>query len=90
VEPVHNTNRRIIPTFKTNGQYAVWIDSAMVYMKLDKGGFTKSVDGKIDSWFTSMETQISKTIYFKSIKLMPASFPSIKEDLTACTQQSTH
>ena len=69
-------------------KYAVWIDSAMVYMKkgLDKGVvLPKSLTIKLIPQFAEMATpNIEDNLFYSSIKLMPASFPdSIKEDLTA-------
>ncbi|MBG6062229.1 uncharacterized protein (DUF885 family) [Flavobacterium sp. CG_9.1] len=69
-------------------KYAVWIDSAMVYMKkgLDKGVvLPKSLTVKLIPQFAEMATpNIEDNLFYSSIKLMPASFPdSIKEDLTA-------
>jgi uncharacterized protein (DUF885 family) len=73
---------------KRMDKYAVWIDSAMVYMKkgLDKGVvLPKSLTVKLIPQFAEMATpNIEDNLFYSSIKLMPASFPdSIKEDLTA-------
>ena len=69
-------------------KYAVWIDSAMVYMKkgLDKGiVLPKALTLKLIPQFTEMATPaVEDNLFYSSIKLMPASFPeSMKEDLTA-------
>ncbi|MEM8520497.1 DUF885 domain-containing protein [Flavobacterium sp. PL12] len=69
-------------------KYAVWIDSAMVYMKkgLDKGiVLPKALTLKLIPQFTEMATPtVEDHLFYSSIKLMPASFPeSMKEDLTA-------
>ncbi|MFV8338977.1 DUF885 domain-containing protein [Flavobacterium sp. LB3P21] len=73
---------------KRMDKYAVWIDSAMVYMKkgLEKGiVLPKSLTVKLIPQFAEMATpNIENNLFYSSIKLMPASFPdSIKEDLTA-------
>ena len=73
---------------KRMDKYAVWIDSAMVYMKkgLDKGVvLPKSLTVKLIPQFAEMATpNIEDNLFYSAIKLMPASFPdSIKEDLTA-------
>ena len=73
---------------KRMDKYAVWIDSAMVYMKkgLDKGVvLPKALTVKLIPQFASIETpNIEDNLFYSSIKLMPASFPeSIKKDLTA-------
>ena len=73
---------------KRMDKYAVWIDSAMVYMKkgLDKGVvLPKSLTIKLIPQFAEMATpNIEDNLFYSAIKLMPASFPdSIKEDLTA-------
>ena len=69
-------------------KYAVWIDSAMVYMKkgMEKGVvLPKSLMVKLIPQFATMATpNIEDNLFYSSIKLMPASFPeSIKKDLTA-------
>lgn len=73
---------------KRMDKYAVWIDSAIVYMKkgLAKGVvLPKSLTVKLIPQFAEMATpNIEDNLFYSSIKLMPASFPdSIKEDLTA-------
>ena len=73
---------------KRMDKYAVWIDSAMVYMKkgLEKGVvLPKSLTIKLIPQFAEMATpNIEDNLFYSAIKLMPASFPdSIKEDLTA-------
>ncbi|MFV8322190.1 DUF885 domain-containing protein [Flavobacterium sp. LS2R12] len=73
---------------KRMDKYAVWIDSAMVYMKkgLDKGVvLPKSLTVKLIPQFAEMATpNIEDNLFYSAIKLMPASFSdSIKEDLTA-------
>jgi uncharacterized protein (DUF885 family) len=73
---------------KRMDKYAVWIDSAMVYMKkgLKEGVvLPKSLTVKMIPQFAEMATpNIEDNLFYSSIKLMPASFPdSIKEDLTA-------
>lgn len=73
---------------KRMDKYAVWIDSAMVYMKrgLDKGVvLPKALTVKLIPQFAEMATpNIEDNLFYSSIKLMPASFPeSIKKDLTA-------
>ncbi|MFV8392361.1 DUF885 domain-containing protein [Flavobacterium sp. LB2P6] len=72
---------------KRMDKYAVWIDSAMVYMKkgMAKGiVLPKSLTVKLIPQFAEMATpNIEDNLFYSSIKLMPASFPdSIKEDLT--------
>ncbi|MGO4904738.1 DUF885 domain-containing protein [Flavobacterium sp. W20_MBD1_R3] len=73
---------------KRMDKYAVWIDSAMVYMKkgIAKGVvLPKSLTVKLVPQFAEMATpNIQDNLFYSAIKLMPASFPdSIKEDLTA-------
>ena len=73
---------------KRMDKYAVWIDSAMVYMKkgMAKGVvLPKSLTVKLIPQFAEMATpNIEDNLFYSAIKLMPASFPdSIKEDLTA-------
>ncbi len=73
---------------KRMDKYAVWIDSAMVYLKkgLDKGVvLPKALTVKLIPQFAEMETSnIEDNLFYSSIKLMPASFPeSIKKDLTS-------
>ena len=72
---------------KRMDKYAVWIDSAMVYMKkgLDKGVvLPKALTVKLIPQFAEMATpKIEDNLFYSAIKLMPASFPeSIKKDLT--------
>lgn len=73
---------------KRMDQYAVWIDSAMVYMKkgISKGVvLPRALTQKLIPQFSEMATpSIEDNLFYSSIKLMPASFPdSMKEDLTA-------
>ena len=73
---------------KRMDKYAVWIDSAMVYMQkgIAKGVvLPKSLTVKLIPQFAEMATpNIQDNLFYSAIKLMPASFPdSIKEDLTA-------
>lgn len=73
---------------KRMDKYAVWIDSAMVYMKKGMAQgvvLPKSLTVKLIPQFAEMATpNIEDNLFYSSIKLMPASFPdSIKEDLTA-------
>ncbi|MEC5164944.1 uncharacterized protein (DUF885 family) [Flavobacterium sp. PL11] len=68
-------------------KYAVWIDSAMVYMKkgLDKGVvLPRALTVRLIPQFAEMATpNIQDNLFYSAIKLMPASFPeSMKEDLT--------
>ncbi|WP_338646460.1 DUF885 domain-containing protein [Flavobacterium sp. KS-LB2] len=73
---------------KRMDKYAVWIDSAMVYMKkgMTKGVvLPKALTVKLIPQFAEMATpNIEDNLFYSSIKLMPESFPeSIKKDLTA-------
>ncbi|MFV8368554.1 DUF885 domain-containing protein [Flavobacterium sp. LB2R40] len=73
---------------KRMDKYAVWIDSAMVYMKkgLEQGVvLPKALTLKLIPQFAEMATpKIEDNLFYSSIKLMPASFPEgVKEDLTA-------
>ena len=73
---------------KRMDKYAVWIDSAMVYMKkgMAKGVvLPKSLTTKLIPQFAAMATpNIEDNLFYSAIKVMPASFPeSIKKDLTA-------
>ena len=68
-------------------KYAVWIDSAMVYMKkgIDKGVvLPRALTLKLIPQFSEMATpKLEDNLFYSSIKLMPVSFPEgIKEDLT--------
>ena len=68
-------------------KYAVWIDSAMVYMKkgIDKGVvLPRALTLKLIPQFSEMATpKLEDNLFYSSIKLMPVSFPDgIKEDLT--------
>jgi uncharacterized protein (DUF885 family) len=68
--------------------YAVWMDSAMVYMKkgMDKGiVLPKALTLKLIPQFAEMTTpSITDNLYFSSIKIMPATFSeAVKKDLTA-------
>ena len=67
--------------------YAVWMDSAMVYMKkgMDKGiVLPKALTIKLIPQFAEMTTpSITDNLYYSSIKIMPASFSeAVKKDLT--------
>ena len=80
---------------KRMDKYAVWIDSAMVYMKkgLAKGVvLPKSLTVKLIPQFAEMAApNIEDNLFYSAIKLMPASFPdSIKEDLTAKYKATIH
>lgn len=68
--------------------YAVWMDSAMVYMKkgMDKGVvLPRALTLKLIPQFDEMTTpSITDNLYFSSIKIMPATFSeAVKKDLTA-------
>ena len=68
--------------------YAVWMDSAMVYMKkgMAKGiVLPKALTIKVIPQFAEMSTpSITDNLYFSSVKIMPATFSeAVKEDLTA-------
>ena len=68
--------------------YAVWMDSAMVYMKkgMDKGVvLPRALTLKLIPQFAEMTTPpITDNLYFSSIKIMPATFSeAVKKDLTA-------
>jgi uncharacterized protein (DUF885 family) len=68
--------------------YAVWIDSAMVYMKkgVQKGMvLPKSLTEKMIPQFADMPTpKIEDNLFYSSIKLMPNTFSDeVKKDLTA-------
>jgi uncharacterized protein (DUF885 family) len=68
--------------------YAVWIDSAIVYMKkgIEKGVvLPKALTEKAIPQFADMPTpNIEDNLFYASIKLMPNSFSkSVKQDLTA-------
>ncbi len=72
---------------KRMDKYAVWIDSAMVYMKkgMAKGiVLPKSLTTKLIPQFAEMATpKIEDNLFYSSIKLMPATFSdAIKKDLT--------
>ena len=67
--------------------YAVWVDSAMVYMKkgIQKGVvLPKALTEKIIPQFADMPTaKIEDNLFYSSIKLMPSSFSEdVKKDLT--------
>lgn len=67
--------------------YAVWIDSAMVYMKkgIQKGMvLPKSLTEKVISQFAEMPTpKIEDNLFYSSIKLIPNTFSDeVKKDLT--------
>jgi len=68
--------------------FAVWMDSAMVYMKkgMDKGiVLPRALTLKLIPQFAEMTTpSITDNLYFSSIKIMPATFSeAVKKDLTA-------
>lgn len=68
--------------------YAVWMDSAMVYMKkgMDKGVvLPRALTLKLIPQFAEMTTpSLTDNLYFSSIKIMPATFSeAVKKDLTA-------
>ena len=68
-------------------KYAVWIDSAMVYMKkgIVKGVvLPRALTLKLIPQFSEMATpKLEDNLFYSPIKLMPLSFPDgIKEDLT--------
>jgi uncharacterized protein (DUF885 family) len=67
--------------------FAVWMDSAMVYMKkgTDKGiVLPKALTLKLIPQFAEMTTpSVTDNLYFSSIKIMPATFSeAVKKDLT--------
>ena len=67
--------------------YAVWVDSAMVYMKkgIQKGVvLPKALTEKVIPQFADMPTaKIEDNLFYSSIKLMPSSFSEdVKKDLT--------
>ncbi|CAN1570224.1 Protein of unknown function DUF885 [Flavobacteriaceae bacterium] len=69
-------------------KYAVWIDSAMVYMKkgMKEGAvLPKALTVKVIPLFADMPTaKIEDNLFYSSIKLMPTSFSdAVKKDLTA-------
>ena len=73
---------------KRMDKYAVWIDSAMVYMKkgIAKGiVIPKALTEKMIPQFAEMATpKIEDNLFYSSIKLMPSSFSdAVKKDLTA-------
>ncbi|MEY3501271.1 MAG: hypothetical protein RL308_2944 [Bacteroidota bacterium] len=68
--------------------FAVWMDSAMVYMKkgMEKGVvLPRALTLKLIPQFDEMTTpSITDNLYFSSIKIMPATFSeAVKKDLTA-------
>ena len=68
-------------------KYAVWIDSAMVYMKkgMNKGVvLPRALTLKLIPQFSEMSTPaVEDNLFYSPIKLMPLSFPDgIKDDLT--------
>ena len=68
-------------------KYAVWIDSAIVYIKkgIDKGVvLPRALTLKLIPQFSEMSTPaVEDNLFYSPIKLMPLSFPDgIKEDLT--------
>jgi uncharacterized protein (DUF885 family) len=73
---------------KRMDKYAVWIDSAMVYMKkgIKEGAvLPKALTLKVIPLFADMPTaKIEDNLFYSSIKLMPTSFSdAVKKDLTA-------
>ncbi|WP_269223987.1 DUF885 domain-containing protein [Flavobacterium sp. IMCC34518] len=73
---------------KRMDKYAVWIDSAMVYMKkgMKEGAvLPKALTLKVIPLFADMPTaKIEDNLFYSSIKLMPTSFSdAVKKDLTA-------
>lgn len=73
---------------KRMDKYAVWIDSAIVYMKkgMKVGAvLPKTLTVKIIPQFADMPTvDIQDNLFYSSIKIMPASFSdAVKKDLTA-------
>jgi uncharacterized protein (DUF885 family) len=73
---------------KRMDKYAVWIDSAMVYMKkgINEGAvLPKALTVKVIPLFADMPTaKIEDNLFYSSIKLMPTSFSdATKKDLTA-------
>ncbi|RTY92909.1 DUF885 domain-containing protein [Flavobacterium sp. RSP46] len=73
---------------KRMDKYAVWIDSAMVYMKkgMAKGVvLPKSLTVKLIPQFAEMATpKIEDNLFYSSIILLPTTFPDrIKNELTA-------
>ena len=68
-------------------KYAIWIDSAIVYIKkgIDKGVvLPRALTLKLIPQFSEMSTPaVEDNLFYSPIKLMPLSFPDgIKEDLT--------
>jgi uncharacterized protein (DUF885 family) len=73
---------------KRMNAYAVWIDSAMVYMKkgMAKGMvLPKALTLKVIPQFSEMPTpKVEDNLFYSSIKLMPKTFSdAVKKDLTA-------
>lgn len=73
---------------KRMDKYAVWIDSAMVYMKkgIKKGAvLPKALTIKMIPQFAEMPTpKIEDNLFYSAIKLMPNTFyEAVKKDLTA-------
>ncbi|WP_281238685.1 DUF885 domain-containing protein [Flavobacterium praedii] len=73
---------------KRMDKYAVWIDSAMVYMKkgMKEGAvLPKALTLKVIPLFADMPTaKIEDNLFYSSIKLMPTSFSdAVIKDLTA-------
>lgn len=73
---------------KRMDKYAIWIDSAMVYMKkgMKEGAvLPKALTLKVIPLFADMPTaKIEDNLFYSSIKLMPTSFSdAVKKDLTA-------
>jgi uncharacterized protein (DUF885 family) len=73
---------------KRMDRYAIWIDSAMVYMKkgIDKKiVLPKALTVKVIPQFAEMATpNIEDNLFYSAIKLMPATFSdAAKKDLTA-------
>ena len=73
---------------KRMDKYAVWIDSAMVYMKkgIKQGAvLPKALTIKMIPQFAEMPTpKIEDNLFYSAIKLMPNTFSeAVKKDLTA-------
>jgi uncharacterized protein (DUF885 family) len=82
------TEKDYINFLKRMNKYAVWIDSAMVYMKkgIAKGVvLPKALTQKIIPQFAEMATpKVTDNLFYSSVKLMPATFSeAVKKDLTA-------
>jgi uncharacterized protein (DUF885 family) len=82
------TEKDYINFLKRMDAYAVWIDSAMVYMKkgMAKGMvLPKALTLKVIPQFAEMPTpKVEDNLFYSSIKLMPKTFSdAVKKDLTA-------